>query len=138
MPPFKCILIPYHLALNTYASQEGLDHTDQSSSNTYLSNYTILLYNLVNIGNPEIGNITRNRYLNKKGLLYTICLLLFFISFFYFLFFIFFEFFGLVGDLLLLIIEWHHCPVFICGYHFALGAVEADIPFLIRFRIWEA
>ena len=54
-------MIPYHLALNTYMLARARGYTVQSRSNTYLSNYTIQLYNLVNIGNREIGNITRNR-----------------------------------------------------------------------------
>ena len=55
-------VIPYQLALNTYAQQPAEDYTLSSSSNTYLSIYTIHLYNISFIGNPEIGNITGYRY----------------------------------------------------------------------------
>ena len=55
-------MIPYQLASNTYAQQPAGHATLSTSSNTYLSIYMIHLYNLSFNGNPEIGNITGNRY----------------------------------------------------------------------------
>ena len=55
-------MIHYQLASNTYGQQPAEDGTLSTSSDTYLSIYTINLYNISFNGNPEIGNITGNRY----------------------------------------------------------------------------
>ena len=68
-------MIPYHLAFRCLYAATVLICCDgaymlppthrwtvQYSSNTYLSNFTILLYKIVYIDNLEIGNITRNHH----------------------------------------------------------------------------